>query len=190
RIRTGLVGAVRSLIWNSRVGEIAARLLTPKRRALPDADFRATEIALGVAAEELFATLPKSYRAHLSDLPRVVAGLEAHAAAARARIEELSALVGLGGRMDRDAGGEPAELANARTAAERELAAAVTALEAIRLDLLRLHARDAGADLRPMTTSLDAGRRLATELGALNEGRREADAIAPFKLDITPATPA
>src|SRR6185437_6353310 len=191
RLRTGLVGAVRSMIWNGRVGELAAKLLTPKRRrALPEADFRPTEMALGVVAEELFATLPKSYREHLADLPRVVAGLEAHAAAARARIEELSALVGLGGGLLREPGAEPVELGTARSAAERELAAAVTALEAIRLDLLRLHARDAGSDLRPMTTSLDAGRRLAAELGALNEGRREADAIAPGRLEITPPTPA
>jgi eukaryotic-like serine/threonine-protein kinase len=105
RIRTGLVGAVRSLIWNSRVGELAAKLLAPKhRRVLPDADFRPTEMALGVAAEELFATLPKSYREHLSDLPRVVAGLEAHATAARARIEELAALSALGSQAHRDAG--------------------------------------------------------------------------------------
>jgi hypothetical protein len=170
---------------------MAAKLLTPKgRRALPDADFRPTEMALGVAAEELFATLPKSYRDHLPDLPPVVAGLEAHAAAARARIEELAALSALGSQAHRAARGEPTELGATRSAAERDLAAAVTALEAIRLDLLRLHARDADADLRPMTTSLDAGRRLAAELGALNDARREADAIAPFKLEITPPTPA
>ena len=191
RIRTGLVGAVRSLIWNSRAGEVAAKLLAPKhRRALPDADFRPTEMALGVAAEELFATLPKSYRDHLRDLPRVVAGLEAHAAAARARIEEIAAIAALGNQAHRDAGAEPTEIGATRSAAERDLAAAVTALEAIRLDLLRLHARDADADLRPMTTSLDAGRRLTAELGALNAARREADAIAPVKLEITPPTPA
>jgi eukaryotic-like serine/threonine-protein kinase len=191
RIRTGLVGAVQSLIWNSRVGELAAKLLAPKhRRALPDADFRPTEMALGVAAEELFATLPKSYREHLRDLPRVVAGLEAHAAAARARIEELAALSALGSQAHRDAGAEPTEVGATRSAAERDLAAAVTALEAIRLDLLRLHARDADADLQPMTTSLDAGRRLTAELGALNAARREANAIAPVKLEITPPTPA
>jgi hypothetical protein len=41
-----------------------------------------------------------------------------------------------------------------------------------------------------MTTSLDAGRRLTAELGALNAARREADAIAPVNLEITPPTPA
>ncbi|MFI5230647.1 MAG: hypothetical protein ACHQWU_16360, partial [Gemmatimonadales bacterium] len=191
RIRTGLVGAVRSLLWQGRTGEIIARVLSPKhRRALPDADFRPTEMALGLAAEELFATLPKSYREHLPDLPRVVAGLEAHATAARARIEELNALSAMGRQARHDADIEPSEVGAAREAAERDLASAVTALEAIRLDLLRLHAQPSDVDLRPMTTSLDAGRRLAAEMGALNEARREADAIAPAVLDITPATPA
>jgi hypothetical protein len=47
---------------------------------------------------------------------------------------------------------------------------------------LRLHARGSDVDLRPMTTSLDAGRRLAAELAALNDGRREAGLAGRVRL--------
>ncbi len=190
RLRGALVGAVRSTIWGSRVGQWLAKLLTPRhRRAIADAESRPTEMALGVAAEDLYAALPKAFREHLSDLPKVVRGLEAHAAAARARIDEIGALSALGqprGAMD---GAPPStELSAAGESARRELAAAVAALEAIRLDLLRLHGRGIDADVAPMTTSLQAARRLSDDLDELTRARREVDGIAPA-FGITPATP-
>jgi len=76
--------------------------------ALPAGD-RPTEIALGLAAVELFETLPKETRRALGDLPAVVRGLE----------ERVRRLRGDG--------------------REAPLGEALGALETIRVDLLRLH---------------------------------------------------
>jgi hypothetical protein len=85
---------VRDRLWNSRAGEwLARRLGAPERsRAVGAGAFRATEAALGVAASELFAALPKAYREQLAELPATVAALEARAADARAEMDVLAAL--------------------------------------------------------------------------------------------------
>jgi serine/threonine-protein kinase len=188
RIRPKLIGAVRSMIMNSRIGEWATTLLTPKRRrAGADLDYRPTEMALGVAVEELFAALPKAYRDHVPDLPRVVALLEAHAAAARARVDEVAALMSIGGEQGTSA---PAHgLLAERDKAKRELGDSVAALEAIRLDLLRLHG--GASDLRPITTVLEAARELGEELDRLGRAQREvSDVVRPMPFDLRPHTPA
>jgi serine/threonine-protein kinase len=79
-----------------------------KRIVAPAAD-RPTEVALGLAAVELFETLPKEARRALGDLPAVVRGLE----------ERVRRLRGDG--------------------REAPLGEALGALETIRVDLLRLH---------------------------------------------------
>ena len=53
---------------------------------------------------------------------------------------------------------------------------AVTALESIRLDLLRLHA--GASDLAPLTTLIDAARMLGDDVNRLADARRDADAPA------------
>lgn len=184
-LRSTLIGAVRSTMWNSRVGEWVAKLLTPKnRKAVADLDYRPTEMALGLAVEELYAALPKAYREHVPDLPAIVARLEAHAADARARVDELNALASLGGA---DATHAPDAVTGARDAAKKELADSVAALEAVRLDLLRLHG--GATDLRSITTILDAARELGEELDRLGHAEREVhDVVLP--LDLRPHTPA
>ena len=142
-------------------------------------------MALGLAAEELFAALPKTYRDELHDLPAVVRRLEAHAAAARARIDELDALASIGasGRSN-----QPASIASARDRARRELAESVAALEAIRLDLLRLHG--GSRDLHATTTVLDAARELGAQLDRLTEAQAEVNqAISATPLMPQPHTP-
>ena len=130
--------------------------------------FRATEVALGVAAGELFAALPKAYREQLAELPATVAALEARAAEARAEIDVLAALAP-SGSSDADV------LAARRKAAAAHLAESVAALEGLRLDLLRLHA---GADdLAPLTTLLDAARLLGEDVSRLADAHREVDAV-------------
>jgi eukaryotic-like serine/threonine-protein kinase len=142
RVRSLWQAGIRDRLWNSRAGEwIARRLGAPERTtAVGGGVFRATEAALGVAAAELFAALPKAYRDQLSGLPSIVDALEARAAAARAEIETLAALAPA-------AGGDGEVLATRRTAASMHLAESVAALEAVRLDLLRLHA--GALDLAP-----------------------------------------
>jgi len=98
--------------WKGRVGRWLFRLASIglRRRAglLPVVD-RPTEVALGVAALDLFALLPEDVRRELGHLPAVVRALE----------EQVQSL-----RNNGHAG---------------ELREALGALEAIRFDLLRLH---------------------------------------------------
>ena len=155
-LRRKLEGGLRSLFWNSKVGVLFARLLAPKHVAIAaEGAYRPTEVALSLAADELFDALPKAYRQQLASLPATVRELETHAADARRRLDELTS----------------AEL---REKAKQELSEAVTMLEAIRLDLLRLHG--GAMDLAPLTSVLERAQQLGDELQALNEGQRILDA--------------
>ena len=172
KVRRWWQTGIRDRLWNSAAGEwLAKRLGAPDRSAIGAGAFRATEAALGVAAGELFAALPEAFRAQLGELPSTVAALEAEAAAARAEIELVAAL----GSPD---AGEGGALEARRKAATAHLAESVAALEGIRLDLLRLHA--GAGDLAPLTTLIDAARRLGEDAGRLAEAQQEVDyAVMP-----------
>ena len=161
---------IRERLWKSRIGEwLARRLGAPERSQLAGASaFRATEAALGVAASELFAALPKDYRQQLSDLPAIVASLEARAVEARA---ELDIVANLAPSSSADA----ELLAERKRRAQEQLAESVAALEGIRLDLLRVHA--GAGDLAPLTTLLDAARIVGEDLGRLAAAQREVEDV-------------
>jgi len=171
KIRAWWQTGIRDRLWNSRVGEwLARRLGAPERTQLAGASaFRATEAALGVAASELFAALPKEYREQLSELPAIVASLEARAAEARAEMDVVAAMAP-SGSVDADV------LAARKQAAATHLAESVAALEGLRLDLLRLHA--GAGDLQPLTTLMDAARVIGEDLGRLAEAQQEAERAA------------
>ncbi len=171
RIRAWWQTGIRDRLWNSRVGAwIARRLGAPEQSRLAGASaFRATEAALGVAASELFAALPKEYREQLGELPATIAALEARAAEARAEVDVLAAMAP-SGSADADV------LAVRRKTAAGHLAESVAALEGIRLDLLRLHA--GAGDLAPLTTLIDAARLLGEDLGRLADAQREVEGAA------------
>ena len=167
--RTG----IRDRLWNSRLGAwFARRLGAPQQSSAVGAGvFRATEAALGVAAAELYAALPSAYREQVGELPEIVAGLEARAAAARAELELLAAMA--------PAGSGAEVLSARRDRAKEQLAASVAALENIRLDLLRLHA--GAGDLAPLTTLMDAARRIGEDVNRLADAQREAEAALEVK---------
>jgi len=171
RIRNWWQTGIRERLWNGRFGEwLARRLGAPERTQLAGVSaFRATEAALGVAASELFAALPKAYREQLSELPEIVAALEARAAEARAEMEVVAAMAP-SGSADADV------LAARKHAAAARLAESVAALEGLRLDLLRLHA--GAADLQPLTTLMDAARQIGEDVGRLAEAQRAAERAA------------
>jgi serine/threonine-protein kinase len=162
---------IRDRLWNTRAGEwLARRLGAPERsRAVGAGAFRATEAALGVAAVELYAALPKSYREQLGELPAMVEALEARAAEARSEIDLLATLASSGT-------GDADVLQARRAAASAHLAESVAALEGIRLDLLRLHA--GASDLAPLTTLIDAARVPGEDVNRLADARREAESAA------------
>ena len=176
KIRDGWQMGIRDRLWNSRAGQwFAKRLGAPEQsRAVGAGAFRATEAALGVAAGELFAALPKAYREQLADLPATVAALEARAAEARAELDVVAALAPAGSS-------DSAALERRRAAAAARLAETVASLEGIRLDLLRLHA--GASDLAPLTTLIDAARVLGEDVNRLADAQREVGAAVRRPID-------
>jgi len=173
--------------WKGRIGgwifRQAGRFVrTPV--ATIGATHRPTELALGMAAEQLYETLPKETRRQLRDLPDVVHRLENDAQRMRHRLEELQealADVGrgpgdgtapdpaIGARHDRIV----ADLSGERDLVQQRLTDAVAALETIRLNLLRLHAGT--GTVQSLTTDLGLAREVAREIGAQIEGRLEVE---------------
>jgi serine/threonine-protein kinase len=165
RLRSWWQTGIRDRLWNSRVGAwLARRLGAPEQsRAVGGGVFRATESALGVAAAELFEALPSAYREQLEELPAIVASLEARAAEARAELEVLDAMA--------PSGADAEVVADRRNAAKERLSESVAGLEGIRLDLLRLHA--GASNLAPLTTLMDAARRIGEDVNRLAEAQQE-----------------
>jgi serine/threonine-protein kinase len=168
RIKNWWQTGIRDRLWNSRFGEWAAkRLGAPEQsRAVGGGVFRPTEAALGIAASELFAALPEPYRVELFQLPAIISSLEARAAEARAEVDVVAALA-------RPGSDDTAVLQRRRDAASAHLAESVSALERIRLDLLRLHG---GAnDLKPLTTLIEEAHLLSDDARRLAEAEQEVE---------------
>jgi serine/threonine-protein kinase len=176
RIRKWWQTGIRDRLWNNRVGAwLARRLGAPQQsRAIGGGVFRPTESALGIAAGELFESLPRAYREQLKELPAIVASLEA-----RAEVELLGATESSESEVD--------VLAERRSAAKAHLAESVAALESIRLDLLRLHA--GASDLAPLTTLMDAAGRIGEDMNRLAEAQREVEDAMGRRADRRIPTP-
>jgi serine/threonine-protein kinase len=103
-----------------------------------------TAVILARATEDLYHALPAEQRRQLADVPAVLARLQADAAALRA-VDDA----------------DPSRIARLETA--------VTALENLRLDLLRLHAGRASMD--ELTIDIDRARDIARRVDAAAEVR-------------------
>ena len=168
-------------LWTGRLGRwmfSVAGLFTGNKKAPASLTHRPTELALGMAAEQLYDSLPKVTRQQLRDLPDVVHRLEQDAQRMRSRLEELQeALVDVGHTGNPDAGIAArhdrivADLSAERDLVQQRLKDAVAALETIRLNLLRLHAGT--GSVRSLTTDLGLARDIAREIDAHIEGYRE-----------------
>ncbi|HYC52334.1 MAG TPA: protein kinase [Gemmatimonadaceae bacterium] len=140
-------------IWRSRAGRLAFSLAKkllggkPRHSALTH---RATELSLGMAAEELYEGLPREIRRALGDIPVLLTRLQRDAQALRKQHDALQEALG----DVRDAAGSDdyAELAALRVETQSRLTDAVGSLETIRLNLLRLHA--GSATIEGVTTHL------------------------------------
>jgi serine/threonine-protein kinase len=142
-LRLGL-GPRMGKFWGSRVGKWFGRVAATKlgERAIP-AD-RPTELKIALNAESLFESLPKPVRESLGDVPGVLKTLQERAHSAREQIDKLDAVlagnIGVPGRVDEKRDALTADVKVARKAAETRLSELVTAMETVRLDLLRLQA--------------------------------------------------
>ena len=166
--------------WRGKWGERLTKLASFKlgQRAIPAS--RPTELAIAMSAEALYESFPKAVRDSVGDVPGVLRALEAHAHAARARIAELDATIAQAQHTARNANSDErqakllTDLRVERTKADERLSEVVTALENVRLDLLRLHAGtgDAGG----ITQDLAAARAVGDDADRLIAGVREAEA--------------
>jgi serine/threonine-protein kinase len=168
-------------VWTGRLGRwlFGVAGLFTNRKVLPASlTHRPTELALGMAAEQLFESLPKQTRHQLRDLPDVVHRLEQDAQKMRARLEELQEALAdveqrdnphsaIAARHDRIV----TDLSAERDVVQQRLKDAVAALETIRLNLLRLHAGT--GSVHSLTTDLGLARDLARDIDLQVEGYRE-----------------
>ncbi len=125
-----------------------------------------TEVLLGRAAGALFDQLPVDQRQRLGDVHDVIRGLERAAMTLRSRQDDLSRVaadVGVAGDSPRRAR-VLEDLETARAPLEQRMQAAVSALEKLRLDLLRLRAGLGHPD--DLTAAIEEARsvRLAVEV--------------------------
>ena len=175
-----------SALWSGRIGTLAfacARRLSGRAPVAAPMTHRATELSLGMAAENLYESLPKETKRALGDLPEVLRRLQRDAQALRCRLEDLDPVV------PRQASGIAL---HESLRAERDVVAArlfdvVGALETIRLNLLRLHA-DVSA-LPSVTTHFDVAQEVSREVARLLSARGDVEGALRFprQLATTPA---
>jgi len=170
-------------LWTGRLGRWlfgGARMFAGAKTLPASLTHRPTELALGMAAEQLYETLPKETRQQLCELPDVVHRLEGDAQRMRARLEELQEALSdvgqrgapdpaIGARHDRIV----ADLSAERDLVQQRLKDAVAALETIRLNLLRLHAGT--GSVQSLTTDLGLAREVAQSISRQIEGFREVE---------------
>jgi predicted Ser/Thr protein kinase len=178
RLRTGKDPRL-AKIWGSRIGRGFAKLASFKlgQRAIP-AD-RPTELGIAMSAESLYDGFDKVLKRSLGDVPAVLRGLESHARSMRARMAELDASIAGVGSRELGVGAMREKLVEdlraARAQAEQRLSDVVSALETVRLGLLRLHAGAGSAE--SITQDLNAARALGDDVDRLLVGAGEVDQV-------------
>ncbi len=169
--------------WMGRLGTFAfavARRLRGTQPVGAAMTHRATELSLGMAAEQLFDSLPKAARTALGDLPALLRRLQRDAQRLRSRYDDLNDV--LGGERPGSASGELDALRDERTEVHDKLGEAVSALETIRLNLLRLHA--GSATVEGLTTHIGLAAEVSAEVERMIAARDEVDDGLRFPREI------
>lgn len=165
----GQFGRSRLRFWEGKWGERLVQLASVglRRGALAaPASPQHTEVALGRATDALFEALPKNLRRDLKAVPATVSRLESDAGALRQSLDKLDDML---------AARDDSELRGQRDIAAERLASTVTALENIRLGLLRLQL--GSAPLTQVTEALEAAARVASEIDLALDADDEIDSF-------------
>lgn len=177
--------ALWSKVWKGWFGSTAFAIAKKVFRVHPAntaLTHRATELSLGMAAEQLYESLPKETQRELVELPALLARLQVDAQALRRGYDELqNALADAGAAASSDAYDE---IRTARDAMHAKLGDAVSALETIRLNLLRLHA--GSATVESLTTHLGLAADVSAEVERLIAARRDVESLMRFPREIAP----
>ena len=174
-------------VWMGRIGRTTftlARKLLGNRVIGSPSTHRATELSLGMAAENLYESLPKETRHALGNLPDLLRRLQGDAQALRKRydgLQEALADAGDGGSSD-----EYRDLRADRDAIHAKLGEAVAALETIRLNLLRLHA--GSGTVEGLTTHIGLAAEVSVEVERMLAAQEEVSRMLRFPRE-TAATP-
>lgn len=174
-------------VWRGPVGRLAfsiAKRSGGARPAVAAMTHRATELSLGLAAEQLYESLPKESRHALGDLPALLQRLQSDAQALRKRYESLQeALAGSAAANTP----EYDDLRALRDEVQARLGEAVGTLETLRLGLLRLHAGAMTID--GFTTHLDVASEMSEQVSRLIDAHQSVDRVLEFPRQPAP-TPA
>ena len=168
-----------SAMWMGRMGTLAfamARRIRGKQVAGAALTHRATELSLGMAAEQLYESLPKHSRQALGDLPALLRRLQHDAQLLRARYDDLNDVVGTDHQGDTSDDLEA--LREERGIVHDKLGEAVGALETIRLNLLRLHA--GSATVEGLTTHIGLAQEVSAEVERMIAAREEVEVRLRF----------
>lgn len=172
--RVGVLSSPRLKFWHGRWGERLFRLASLGTRpvATQSALTQHTEVALGRALDVLFESLPRETRRELKDVPATVHRLEDDARKLRDAVDALDEAVASATRAVQPA--HASELAAERDIATARLTTVVTALETIRLGLLRLQI--GAAPVTSVTEAINAAVQLGRALEIAAESESEAAA--------------
>jgi eukaryotic-like serine/threonine-protein kinase len=184
--RTDVDSGFWAKVWQGPLGRLAfsiAKRSGGARPAVAAMTHRATELSLGLAAEQLYETLPKETRVALGDLPAVLQRLQDDAQTLRKRYESLQEA--LSGKMGSDP--EYEDLRAMRDDMHARLGEAVGALETMRLGLLRLHA--GSQTVEGLTTHLGIAAEVSAQVARLVSAHQDVERALRFPAEPSP-TPA
>jgi predicted Ser/Thr protein kinase len=166
-------------IWLGRIGKAAfslARRLLGKRAPRVAMTHRATELSLGMAAEQLYDSLPRESQRALGDLPPVLKRLQQDAQLLRKHYDGLQEALGEAGAAA--ASDQYAGVRETRDTVHAKLGETVGALETIRLNLLRLHA--GSTTIAGLTTHLGFAAEVSRDVERLIAARDDVDRMISF----------
>ena len=141
---------------------------------------RPTEMAISIAADRLFEELPRATKKELPGLPEMIQKLEGDAQEMRRQVDELNGVLAEIGDDPFRVGGEEraslrTDLEETRDLAQCRMTEAVSALEKIRLGLLRLHG--GAGSVESLTMDLSSAQELSDDIDHLLAGQREVDEL-------------
>jgi serine/threonine-protein kinase len=172
-------------VWTGKVGRFFFSVAKRVSRGAPvvsSMTHRATELSLGMAADQLYESLPKAAQQQLGALPDLLRRLQHDAQTLRRRLDQLQEAITDAGVAANSP--EYESVRHSRDLTSSKLAEAVGALETIRLNLLRLHA--GSATVEGLTTHLGIAVDVSDEIDRMIAAQDEVESHLRFPSEAEP----